>query len=170
MTLEMFLKYLLPWIVAIIGIVVGYVKLQERVKSGQKALKVEIDANKKSLKVDIESNKNRINEHHGLLTSGIAGGAPFITEGEHDKLQSTCQGQINDKIKSIVDDIGEMKDTMKQGDECRKDARVETAHQFSALRKEFKEFYSGINEMFLPLVKQTAVNESEIKHLLEKVK
>ena len=119
-------------------------------------------------KLDIH--KEKITHIEDVLFSGSNGSPPFITEPEHDRLQLQCQEKINSKIDSINSDIKDMKATMKEGDECRKDARAETSAQFSALRKEFAQFYTNMQSLMREVVTQNAINDVEIKNIKDKIK
>ena len=137
-----------PWVFYIVIFIVGYSKLQSQVKM----------------------NSDKLDDHTKLLTSGNGGGAPFITEPEHDKLQATCQAQIYQKIDNMETNMAEMKETMKKGDECRTEAREETSNQLSAIRKDMGTFQKGLYDIINPLVTKVAVSESEINHINEKIR
>ena len=128
-----------PVIVLTGAVIVGYVELRGKVKTNYKVLQ----------------------KHESLLTSGIAGGAPFLTEPEHDKLQNSCQAKIESQIHNIEKDMSSMKETMKEGDECRKESREESTIQFAALRKEFNEHHTNVAVMVAGI-------QSDIKNLTKR--
>ena len=131
----------LPLVVLILTFIAGYIDLKGQVKE----------------------NTKDIDKFARLLSSGEAGSPPFITDGQHVKLQAACQQRFDSRITGFERDITRMSGIMKEGDISRNAARKERQDDFTALREEVNGHHTQISVMVAGI-------KSDIKHLMQRRK
>jgi len=138
--MDVFLQYL-PFIILVVGFVVGYT----------------------TLKIQVKENTKDVNNFLKLFSSGDAGRPPFITIQEHGRLRASCRSEIDAKLMSFERDITRITRLMRDGDASRNAAREERQADFTALRKEVSDHHTEVSVMIANI-------QSDLKHLMKRRK